>query len=271
MSINMPRALADAVEKLNAGIDSMSNRMDAMRKDANESEHFDQGRKAARVGRKRHENPFKEGTIAASDWARGFNKGQRELEDGQRKDAAGAGARFTKANHEQSKQGVAKAEAEVKTAPHGSQNAARRKDLEEARAWLAKVEKSVTQSGYKDAAERGDASKEVHEFEASNAKKTAQKAMEGGDRKLAAKWVDYGTSHAKQAKDKAEKMEGPPEDKKKGDAVSMQKRVAGNMKSWEVSYTSKTGEKKTTRVQAETRGEIETTLRQRGASDIVIK
>jgi hypothetical protein len=62
---------------------------------------------------------------------------------------------------------------------------------------------------------RGDASKEVHDLEASFAKKIAQKALESGDHKLAAKWVDYGTTHAKQAEEKAEPMEGPPEDKKK--------------------------------------------------------
>jgi hypothetical protein len=67
---------------------------------------------------------------------------------------------------------------------------------------------------------RGDASREVHEFYATHAKKTAQKAIDGGDPKLAAKWVDYGTEHAKQAEEKAEKMEGPPEDKAKKDKSS---------------------------------------------------
>jgi hypothetical protein len=69
---------------------------------------------------------------------------------------------------------------------------------------------------------KADASKEVHEFYATHAKKTAQKAIDGGDPKMAAKWVDYGAGHSKEAeakKAKEDKLEAPPEDKKKGDAV----------------------------------------------------
>jgi uncharacterized membrane-anchored protein len=62
---------------------------------------------------------------------------------------------------------------------------------------------------------RGDSSKEFHDLVSSHSQKTAQKALEAGDHKMAEKWVNYGTEHAKQAEDKAERMAGPPEDKKK--------------------------------------------------------
>lgn len=64
---------------------------------------------------------------------------------------------------------------------------------------------------------RSDASKEFHDLESNFANKTAQKALESGDHDMAKKWVDYGTEHAKQSEAKAERMEGPPDDKAKKD------------------------------------------------------
>jgi hypothetical protein len=64
---------------------------------------------------------------------------------------------------------------------------------------------------------RSDASREVHETEASFAKKMAQKGLEAGDHDVAKKWVEYGTKHAEAAAEKAERIEGPPEDQAKKD------------------------------------------------------
>lgn len=45
----------------------------------------DQGAAAQKAGKTRHANPYKEGSNAASEWAKGFNKAQ---DDSSRKDAA---------------------------------------------------------------------------------------------------------------------------------------------------------------------------------------
>jgi hypothetical protein len=222
--------LADAVNALNDGVDCLGKRMDAMG-----SYHEGPSKTAAERNKENDDRKAKSGSYGAMSKAerkkyheKNFGSKREdkkdEWSDEARKKASetrGGDKSFGKSREENSRRA---SEENSKKQPQDPGN----KGMA---AFLAKKAKA-------------DASREVHEFYATHAKKTAQKAIDGGDPKMAAKWVDYGTSHAKQAEDKAakeDKLEAPPEDKKKDSAED--RKQAEERKQAANGYDKKTLEK----------------------------